>query len=280
MQLMDTLIVVKQIYSLAESAGNRESIVKDQGCLPGLVLFLDSQEKEATLLVLKTLHLLAEHVPNRKVMFREFGMMPSLRKIMEDKKEGYKNSSEIKKLASLLYNKLDQPLPPVSKQRVPTVAPTKQKFFVGASNKKANLITLQIAGLYDKSCRMLCEQNLLPIKGVVSFTFNMMKQRCMVRVTPGVTAEMLCEAIDKTMRMTAEQVVKNVSGEEVMISFGHTPEVPEKVKEKVHSNLPDYLPEDDEIETGYAALAKNGSNGSNDGWLSGVTNFITSTLYW
>ena len=43
----------------------------------------------------------------------------------------------------------------------------------------------------------------------------MAKQRCMVRVTPMVTPEALCTAIESTKTLSAEQVVRNKSGEEV-----------------------------------------------------------------
>lgn len=50
---------------------------------------------------------------------------------------------------------------------------------------------------------------------MVSFTFNMPKKRCMVRVTQVVSAEMLCKAVETSKIMTAEQIAKNKAGEEV-----------------------------------------------------------------
>lgn len=272
--------MVNHLYGLAEKEENRETIVKDQGCLPGLVLFLDNNNNEAVLLVLKTLHLLAEHAPNRKIMFNEVGMMPSIRKIMNDEEERYKEEVEIKKLASSLYNKLQPPIQRINRQRIHTVAPTQQKFFVGATNRKAKVITLQINGLHDDSTRKICEENLLSVKGVVSFTFNMQKKRCMVRVTPVVTPEMLCVAIERTKTLSVEQVVRNKSGEEVVISFGRNPEIPSEEKGKVDNDFPDYLPEEDPVETGNAAVARGGKDESGNGWFSGVSSFISNTLYW
>lgn len=43
---MDALSVVSQLRDLASEPQNREMIVKDQGCLPGLVLFLDHQSQD------------------------------------------------------------------------------------------------------------------------------------------------------------------------------------------------------------------------------------------
>lgn len=38
---LDALAVVKQLRDLAADPMNRRAIVQDQGCLPGLILFLD-----------------------------------------------------------------------------------------------------------------------------------------------------------------------------------------------------------------------------------------------
>lgn len=43
---MDALSVVSQLRDLASEPQNREVIVQDQGCLPGLVLFLDHQNPD------------------------------------------------------------------------------------------------------------------------------------------------------------------------------------------------------------------------------------------
>lgn len=51
--MMDALSVVSQLRDLASEPQNREVIVQDQGCLPGLVLFLDHKDPEV---LLATLH--------------------------------------------------------------------------------------------------------------------------------------------------------------------------------------------------------------------------------
>jgi len=109
----------------------------------------------------------------------------------------------------------------------------------------------------------------------------MPKKRCMVRVTQVVSAEMLCNAVNESKILNAEQIAKNKSGEEVVISFGKNPSVPSEEREEV--DFPDYLPEEDPVETSKTALAKTGDkdkNGSGSGWLSGVSSFISNSLYW
>lgn len=50
---MDALSVVSQLRDLASEPQNREVIVQDQGCLPGLVLFLDHKDPEVLLATLQ-----------------------------------------------------------------------------------------------------------------------------------------------------------------------------------------------------------------------------------
>lgn len=277
---MDALAIVKHLNSLAQKSENRETIVKDQGCLPGLVLFLDNKESEVVILVLKTLQLLGEHVPNRKVMHHEVGMLESLQTLT--KGDRFSSVPEIKRRSLTLYNLLHlNTVRKMNQQRVHTVAPTSQRFFVGSSNKKAKLIVLQVAGLHDESTKKICEKHLLQVRGVVSFTFNMVKHRCMVRVIQSVTAESLCKAVDKSKILTAEQVIRNKSGEEVVLSFGRHPSVPDEEKAKVEDDYPDYLPEDDPVETSKTAVARHGDKDSgNGGWFGGVSSFISNSLYW
>jgi len=276
---MDAFAVVRHLHSLAEKPENRSTIVKDQGCLPGLVLFLDNKESEVVVLVLKTLQLLAEHAPNRKIMHNEVGLIESLQKVKEDPK--FEPVPDIKTRAARLVSQLTRPARQTTSQsRVHSVAPTSQKFFVGASNKKAKLIILQITGMTDDASKKLCEKCLLSVKGVVSFTFNMPKKRCMVRVTQVVSAEMLCKAVETSKTMTAEQIAKNKAGEEVVISFGENPTVPDE--EKAQSDFPDYLPEEDPVETSKTALTRHGDKdkAGGSGWFSGVSSFISNSLYW
>lgn len=279
---MEALPVVQHLHSLAEKPEYRESIVKDQGCLPGLVLFLDNQENEVVLLVLKTLQLLSEHAPNRKIMQKENGMLESLRKIMNS--ERFKTHQDIKRRATVLFNKLNVSImrPTTSHQRIHTAAPTSQKFFVGSSNKKAKLITLQVNGLNDEASKKTCEKHLLKVKGVVSFTFDLSRKRSQVRVLQKVTPKDLCLAIAKSNILTAEQVVKNKSGEEVLLSFSEEVTVPDDEKAQLDStDYPDYLPEDEPVESSKTAVAKTGDKDSGgSGWFSGVSSFISNTLYW
>lgn len=267
---MDVLSVVKNLHSLAINPRNRSSIVKDQGCLPGLVLFLDNEDAQVIILTLKTLHLLALHGPNRASMKTEIGMLPSLKLLMTN------SNLEINKGGNDVYNLLT-----ASKQTSRVNHGGNSNYFLGHSNgRRAKVITLQVQGLHPAT-RRICEEQLLQIKGVISFTFNMSKSRCIARVKPNIIAEKLCEKISDTKIMSAQQIVKNESGEEVVVSFGKSPVATSMSDEK--QEVPDYLPEDEQNtqQTEKAVVRSEQAKGQQGGgWLSGVSNFISSTLYW
>ena len=71
-----------------------------------------------------------------------------------------------------------------------------------------NIVVLQVS-------RKLCEEKLLKTKGVISFTFVMHKSRCIVRCKVELEPETLCDNINNTKVLSAQQVVKNERGEEV-----------------------------------------------------------------
>jgi len=288
--MADTLAVVQHIYSLASNPDNRESIVQDQGVLPGLVLFLDSDDTQVVRLVLKTLQLLCEYAPNRKAVAMEMGMLVSLKKLLQGQKFPFER--EIRKRANALYCVLTRsnapPQSPASSsssqkpaasQKIHQAPATSQKFFIGGANKRAKTIILQIEGLEEQN-KKLCEEAILKVRGVVSFTFNLPKKRCIVRVMDSVSAKSLCQTISDTKVLSAEQVVKNKSGEEVVLSFGRQPSIPDEERTDAE-DMPDYLPEDDPVEESNMAVGRPGDKDSgSSGWFSGVSNFISNTLYW
>ena len=57
------------------------------------------------------------------------------------------------------------------------------------------------------------EDQLLNVKGVVSFTFDMTKGRVVVRARNEVAPEALCTAINATKIMSAQQVVRDEQGQ-------------------------------------------------------------------
>lgn len=277
--------VVKQLRDLAKDPLNREKIVKDQGCLPGLVLFLDNDDASVVSTALEALQYLSESAVNRPLMKKELGMLVSLKSIQNSPNSDTRN----KNLARSIHNRLTAPPSPSPlKETHNPNRPVKAgrvgkhpggKFFVGTSNKKWKTVILQIKGLVDQDCRRACEDELLKVKGVISFTFDLFKKRCILRTRIDLKAETLVVAISSTETMSAEQVIKNEHGEEVILSFGANP----ALADKENDHLPAYLPEEDSPIRGRDKAVKRigqDDEACNGGWLSAAASFISTNFYW
>ncbi|XP_071335147.1 armadillo repeat containing 1, like [Trachinotus anak] len=271
--MMDALSVVSQLRDLASEPQNREVIVQDQGCLPGLVLFLDHRDPEVLFATLQTLRYLAELPPNIPTMKNELGMMVSLENLMA--REGL--SVDITALAQEVYDILCAPANPVP--HIPERDRRKKsQFFINSSNKKAKSVTLHIQGLDSTDQRGLCEEALLKVRGVISFTFQMASKRCTIRIRSDLPTESLASAIAATKVMSAQQVVKNEAGEEILIPLN-----PSGVKVQQNSALPDYLPEEEESpkqEVDRAISRTTAKEDSSGSWLNAAASFLTKTFYW
>ncbi|XP_067874897.1 armadillo repeat containing 1, like isoform X2 [Heterodontus francisci] len=146
---MDALSVVIQLRDLASEPQNREAIVKDKGCLPGLVLLLDDCNLQVLHCALQALRYLAECPSNRVIMKNELEMMNSLERLQERDH----TSEDISVLATEIYELLKKPVQ-TAKVRINNSSSTKNvqaQFFINSTNKKAKTITLQIEGLHNMS---------------------------------------------------------------------------------------------------------------------------------
>ncbi|KAJ8355772.1 hypothetical protein SKAU_G00185660 [Synaphobranchus kaupii] len=274
LRMMDALSVVAQLRDLASEPQNREAIVQDQGCLPGLVLFLDHQDSQVLYSALQTLRYLAESPLNINQMKNELGMMVSLENLMD---RGGANR-DVAALAEEVHGILSAPVraeAPKTPHR--STRKIKPQFFINSSNKKAKSVTLHIQGLDTTDKRGLCEDALLKVRGVISFTFQMALRRCTVRIRADLSTESLASAIAATKVLTAQQVLKNDAGEEVLV-----PLCTSDATVQENSSLPDYLPEDEspERDMDRAVSRKAAKEDPSGGWLNAAASFLTKTFYW
>ncbi|XP_026005138.1 armadillo repeat-containing protein 1-like [Astatotilapia calliptera] len=270
----DALAVVNQLRDLAADPMNRRAIVQDQGCLPGLILFLDHPNPQVVYSALLAIRYLAECRANREKLRAELGMMLSLQNVMQKST----TPGETKLLASEIYELLQASgIADSEPAEEPVSSRRKAQFFLGSSNKRAKTVVLHIDGLDDSSRRSMCEEALLKIKGVISFTFQMAAKRCIVRIRSDLTAEALASAIAATEVMKALQVVKGEDGDEVLIPF------PEDGSVEVEQNvdLPDYLPEEESpSQEPDKAVSRVGSGQDGNSWLGAAANFLSRSFYW
>uniref|UniRef100_A0A8C7Z6Z1 Armadillo repeat-containing protein 1 n=1 Tax=Oryzias sinensis TaxID=183150 RepID=A0A8C7Z6Z1_9TELE len=278
--MRDALSVVCQLRDLASEPQNREAIVQDQGCLPGLVLFLDHQDAEVLFATLQTLRYLAELTPNIPTMKNELGMMVSLENLY-----GRDDLSvDITALAKEVYIILSQPANPAP--RTPERQRRKKpQFFINSSSKKAKSVTLHIQGL-DSTVRLEAFRDSFTFRGISDlmllhlFLFSSTSEACVKRLCSRDvrSAFNLATAIAATKVLSAQQVVKNETGEEVYIPLNPAgTEVPQ------NSALPDYLPEEEEspereVDRAISrTAAKEDSSGS---WLNAAASFLSKSFYW
>ncbi|XP_035988890.1 armadillo repeat-containing protein 1-like isoform X1 [Fundulus heteroclitus] len=293
----EALAVVTQLRDLAADPMNRRAIVQDHGCLPGLILFLDHPNPQVVHSALLAIRYLAECRPNREKLKGELGMMLSLQNVVQKST----TPGETKLLASEIYELLQAAgaADAEADRAAPAGGRRKAQFFLGSSNKRAKTVVLQIDGLDDpvssrtsqrisRTCRFLtlrrlqgrrglCEEALLKIRGVISFTFQMATKRCIVRVRSDLKAEALAAAIAATEVMSAQQVVKAENGDEVLIQFSGD----SSVEVEQNRDLPEYLPEDESpSEEPDKAVSRLGSGPEGSSWLGAAANFLTRSFYW
>ncbi|XP_034145273.1 armadillo repeat-containing protein 1 isoform X2 [Esox lucius] len=186
---------------------------------------------------------------------------------------------ETKLLASEIYEILQAAGDREAQEAEAEAASCRRKahFFLGSTNKRAKTVVLHIDGLDDSARRSLCEEALLKIRGVISFTFQMAVKRCVVRIRSDLKAEALGTAINSTKVMKAAQVVKGEDGGELVLPFQDGAE--EFVEHNV--DVPDYLPEEESpSQEQDKAVTRVGSITDGVGWLSTAANFLSRSFYW
>jgi hypothetical protein len=144
--VMDVLKVVQQLRDLAADPQNRATIVRDQGCLPGLVIFLDNDNPDVVLTALEALFYLAQVPSNRPLMKNEMGLLISVRRIINRQHSPHELKSSAQKVHDLL-------IPPSGSGRPSSHSrhgASRSNSFLGSSNRRAKTIILQVEGLNDE----------------------------------------------------------------------------------------------------------------------------------
>lgn len=272
---MEALTVVKEMKELAQNPKHRQTIISDKASMDSLVVFLDHSDPmvvEETLLVF--MHLTSS-LENRQSMRTLIDLVQQLKTLHENKGR----DCEIRKLAGEVYRRLDlaggidfsqSGVIRKGNSRIATAPVTKSPFI--KKSKKARSLVFFIEGL-DKEARPLIENVFFSVVGLISFTFDMAKQRTVVRVRPEVAAASVAQAVAKAGLPCPQQVVKNAKGEEEYITFESS---------RPASPLPDYLPEQDpEVEDPTTAIRPQGDNSQGeDTWLSATINYLARSMYW
>eukprot|EP01134_Creolimax_fragrantissima_P006285 CFRG6285T1 len=299
---MDVKVIVQQLHNLAVDPKNRVTIVKDQGCLPGLTLFLDNKDEKVVYLAVQTLKLLAEDPENQPIMYKDAGVVMGIKQVLENPA----TSADAKITAAATF-RLIQPkgthqtakgnaIPPTTpsadskplssnsgestskNQKKPTTASdAKPHSFFKVSSRKAKIITLHISGTNDDVVKKSVEDALVRVRGLISFTFHKDEERFIVRVVETLEISKLVTAV-ATTNLKAQLVTKNENGEEEVKNFE---------EDKEGQGNDGYLDEDHidtthekEFSSKTLARLEDRKGNKQGGWFGGVGNYIAKNLYW
>lgn len=269
----DALVSLK---AMAADSRTRHLIIKDPILLGGLVMVLSNPDVKIVTTALEALVLLAEVSDFRAALCAFIGLSEQVENLMNKDQEQVGNLAE--KLFDLLSQKTEKHAPLKDSFNTSGTRPRHGTNSKTKSNGRTKHIILQIRGLIVKNDKDVIMRLLLQVKGVISITFDLNQQRCILRTKQDVKPETLAQAVAKSQTMTAQQVVKDENGEEKYISFGSNM----KEVDKENMSLPSYLPEDvDSPKANSKPLARNKPDDNKaKGWLSTATNFLTNSFYW
>lgn len=152
------LEVVSQLLQLSKDPENRPFIVNNDGCLSGLVLFLDNESADVVKAAVETLHNLALYEPNIAIISKEPGMFAGLNNL---------NPTDI----------------PMVTETLKALEPKPQ--FTTAGGAPNNMSAAKTHVFYIKGMNNLTkhkvEESLVGVKGVVSFLIDVHTHKAVVR---------------------------------------------------------------------------------------------------
>ncbi|CAI9725393.1 repeat-containing 1-like [Octopus vulgaris] len=255
----------------------RSMLLQDKTLIDGLVLLLSNESETVIISTLEIFLLLSECPEGRTQLTENNYLQMQLEEALQSPNEDICNK------AMKLYETL---------QNTPVVNPAKTNIYqTPKTNRRSNLpktdhsssshngkyktILFQLKGLFDKHDRELCTCLLIKVKGVISIIFDMNKSRCTVRTLSKIQPEVLAEAIAKSQTMSAQQIVKNELGEEVLLPCSSD-------QANVSTDGPDYL---DDVESPLAddkavCRTESSNNRFNSGsWLRTAANYFSNSFW-
>jgi armadillo repeat-containing protein 1 len=307
---MDALVVVKQLRALAADPKHRAAIVKDRGCLPGLVLFLDNADPAVMETALETLAMLAEpndqcSPPPAIAMRSETGMMDSLDAIIDGTVGATLRARSLARQVKARLTQSEQPssgpqqssasatLRPAQTQQGPTQKPSQQPVKADAASTSATsasnvrFVIISVDRPLDSHLITAIEEQLLAVRGVVSFTFESASSRVLVRAKMALAVETLCRAVQEAQPgMRARHVVRDENGRDSFVDVCGSP------MKSSDYGMSGYLPDDagsagiavsaQEARTALARVGvkKKKAPEATSSWFGSVTDFIGKSLYW
>jgi len=153
---MSARTVAIQLRTLASDPASQKFMCSDQGCINGLMTFLDSKDEEILTISLQTLHFLSSHPANREALSKQPGLLVKLVNFTE------KDNKIVKQVASQCLENLQSYVNGLQEKKEKDV-PFSPKYLYNVNLHVTGLIPLY---------RYRVEKALIGVKGVVSVTFE------------------------------------------------------------------------------------------------------------
>lgn len=282
--------VATSLRELARVPKYRTTMVKDKGSLPGLVFFLENDNMAVVEIALEALQLLSMETKNRPIMYSELGVVVSLKAIInkdESSEAAKKTALEIMETLSPSRHTSDSfrettqmgSAPP----RTPAANVKKHSNFFrtgSAVKMQSRIIVLEVEGLDSVLGRKQVEDALLSVKGTISFTFDMQRERVTIRARKDIGPERFCKAIyEKYNHLLPRQVGKDQYGEDTLVDYLGL------AGSDTATAAPDYIDDDDDqddfvVNNPKEAIVTNESGAGTRGWFGGVVGYVRENLYW
>ncbi|XP_075524771.1 uncharacterized protein LOC142557078 isoform X1 [Dermacentor variabilis] len=216
--------------TLMDEEEQRDLLCQDQTLLNFLVYVLQETTDEIVMLSLKVLAALCADDNRCAIVSQTFGLSPSLELLTSGAQDFGVKEAALRLKMRLLEAKVallarQQEEAAMADMRLSfrdshsarkdgsfvatTPSPAKCPPFIGQHNGAAKVVSLHIEGLCSQSDRELCKEKLLAVRGVISFTFDIERRRCVVRVRSDLSARALIQAIKSTGTMSAMQVANS-----------------------------------------------------------------------
>lgn len=163
---MDQKTVALQLRTLASDPDNQTYIVREKGCMKGLMGFLDSPNDEVKIISLQALKFLSSHPSNKELLAKDTTLLGKLINFSDDDNEHINTISNdiLENLEDYINGSSTKKAAPQA-EAVPKKAPVssfKPRYLYG--------IPLQVEGLISKASCDRVEKQLLGTQGVVSIT--------------------------------------------------------------------------------------------------------------
>ncbi|CAL8088474.1 unnamed protein product [Calicophoron daubneyi] len=189
---MSDLNTLNDLKLLAEDPENHRALLEDRPSLQGLVLLLSNSNEDVVALALETLALLSDKPGGLRVLRSLLGLSQQLSYLINVDPTNHKKSRTIKKLAESLSNSLSV----APKEANPAKKGVcRDAFNPNSPNFRPKSVILRLYGVSNETDLEVVRSRLLRVRGVVSVTFQLHKNRVLVCTVPDLDPQVLVREV-------------------------------------------------------------------------------------